>query len=153
MPTYMINVNSGLNSEKEDFHTHYLSFLDSFKYVQEYWKYNPKDDRCWVPWDWCQTIKQQTKNNSFVMISPYDDTMHGVRAKYNHLKSQRTQFYGNLWYNQNPATTKPHWHDFVISATPERRNYVPLKDRIGDRMMSIVPFKARLRKVWRVLQN
>lgn len=128
--TYMINVNPGANSETENFHTHYMIFADEYKYVQEYWRHNPDSDRCWVPWHWCQTVKQQTKNNSLVMFSPSDQTLHAIRTKYDHLIAQRTQFYGNLWYHQDPALTKPSWSDYVISASPEERNYIPFKQRL-----------------------
>ncbi len=120
--TYMININPDRESERKNFHTHYLRFRPAYRYVEEYWKYNLDADRCWVPWDWCETVKKQTKNNSFVMFSPSHDTIHAVRARYDHLQTQRTQFYGNLWFHKVPALSTPHWHDFVISATAERMN-------------------------------
>ena len=66
--TFMININPGINSEKADFHTHYLRFIDSKKYIYDFWKYNHQFDRCWVPWDWCSTVTQQIQNNSIQQI-------------------------------------------------------------------------------------
>lgn len=119
--TYMINVNPQPDSQSGNYHTHYMKFEPSKEYVREFWRGNAGVDRCWVPWDWCQTVKQQTENNSIVLFSPADDTMHAVRAKYEHLDYQRTQFYGNLWYEVPPVTEKPAWHDFVVTATAEKR--------------------------------
>jgi len=128
--TYMINVNPGANSENENIHTHYLEFDAPYRYVGDYWKYNPGTDCCWVPWEWCRTVKRQTQNNSFVMFSPSPETLHAVRARYDHLPAQRTQFYGNLWYTENPQLMKPHWADFVITPTPEKKHFVSFKDRV-----------------------
>ncbi|MDC2995046.1 hypothetical protein OAZ93_00520 [Prochlorococcus sp. AH-736-F09] len=98
--TFMVNINPGIDSEKADFHTHYMSFIDSKKYIYDFWKYNQQFDRCWVPWEWCRTIKQQIKNNSIVIFQPSHKTLHAIKAKYNHLNTQRTQLYGNLWYEE-----------------------------------------------------
>lgn len=114
--TYMVNINPSPTSEREEHHTHYLSFKDEYKYVESYWDGHPQEDRCWVPWDWCNSHKVQTENNSIVIFSPSNKTMHGVKAKYNHLKNQRTQLYGNLWYNENKTLPMPAWEDFVIQA-------------------------------------
>ena len=37
--TYMVNVNPGVGSEAKTIHTHYMSFKDEFRYVQEYWSW------------------------------------------------------------------------------------------------------------------
>lgn len=113
--TYMVNVNPDSNSDRNNHHTHYLSFKKAFKYVQAYWEGNPTKDRCWVPWGWCETKKIQNQNNSIVIFSPGDDTIHGVKATYNHLHYQRTQLYGNLWFNHKPVDGYPAWECFVIS--------------------------------------
>ena len=141
--TYMINVNPGEASEAEDFHTHYMSFTPARAYIGEYWKGNPRHDRCWVPWDWCATKKRQNRNNSLVIFAPSDDTLHAVRANYDHLAAQRTQFYGNLWYNKIDSDGKPSWHDFEIGITPESRDRLTLKQSIVDQ----IPFKEPLRRV------
>ncbi len=120
--TYMININPDPDAERLNFHTHYLRLKPERSYVQTYWEHHPLMDRCWVPWSWCDTIKQQTKNNSLVIFAPSDNTLHAIKASYDHLKTQRTQFYGNLWYHKNKTTGKPNWRDFEIVPTPEQRN-------------------------------
>jgi hypothetical protein len=127
--TYMVNVNPHPQSETQDHHTHYLKFRPDFSYVQAYWDGHPELDRCWVPWTWCQTEKVQRENNSIVIFSPNNSTMHAVKTHYDHLKSQRTQLYGNLWYHQSPARTGPEWEDFVITPRAERVD-LSLKGRI-----------------------
>tara|TARA_B110000444_G_C18849376_1_gene604313 strand:+ start:506 stop:1408 length:903 start_codon:yes stop_codon:yes gene_type:complete len=112
--TYMININPDPNSDKKNHHTHYLNFKPNYNYIYEFWNGNPKIDRCWVPWDWCETKKIQSENNSLVIFSPDDNTMHGVKTNYNHLSNQRTQIYGNLWFNQNESILGPKWEDFLI---------------------------------------
>jgi hypothetical protein len=109
--TFMININPGKNSEGLDFHTHYARFKPKWQYIQEYWRQNPETDRCWVPWDWVETHKQQTKNNSIIIFSPADDTLHAVKASYDHLVTQRTQFYGNLWFRELNAKPGTGWRD------------------------------------------
>jgi hypothetical protein len=64
-----------------------------------------------VPWDWVETHKQQTKNNSIIIFSPADDTLHAVKASYDHLVTQRTQFYGNLWFRELNAKPGTGWRD------------------------------------------
>ena len=96
--TFMININTSEKSSEENYHTQYLEFKTNKNYVKEYWKGNPYAERCWIPWDWCVTKKQQKDNNSIVIFSPSFDTLHAIKANYSHLKNQRTQIYGNLWY-------------------------------------------------------
>lgn len=111
--TYMVNINPSAVSEESDHHTHYLKFKSSKDYISKFWESNKDYDRDWVPWDWCETIKQQNKNNSIVIFSPSNDTMHAVKANYNHLVTQRTQLYGNLWYLK--SETKPlKWEQLQI---------------------------------------
>lgn len=115
--TYMVNINPGANSEAEEHHTSYLRFKPEWQYVETYWRGNPKMDRGWVPWDWCEIEKQQRANNSLVIFSPADDTLHAVKADYDHLDQQRTQLYGNLWYMQPTTETTPRWEDLVVHPT------------------------------------
>jgi len=112
--TYMVNLNPASDSEAQDHHTHYLKFQPNYSYVQSFWEGHPGLDRCWVPWSWCKTETMQRANNSIVIFSPSNSTMHGVKTNYDHLKSQRTQLYGNLWYHDAPAKAGPEWEDFVI---------------------------------------
>ena len=110
--TFMVNINPGENSELIDYHTHYMKFKDDFKFIENFWKDNKKLERCWVPWDLCETAFMQTKNNSIVIFSPNDSTLHAVKATYNHLLTQRTQLYGNLWYNESSTESLPQWEYF-----------------------------------------
>ena len=107
--TFMININTSEQAFKESYHTHYLEFKINKNYVKEYWKGNPYAERCWIPWDWCVTKKQQKNNNSIVIFSPSFDTLHAIKANYSHLKNQRTQIYGNLWYKNEKG------YDFIES--------------------------------------
>ena len=100
--TWMVNVNPAPDSERINYHTHYMEFVPERRYVMEYWRHNLDADTCWVPWGWCTTVTRQTPNNSIVVFKPACDTMHAVIAKYDHLATQRTQFYGNLWYRDVP---------------------------------------------------
>lgn len=120
--TYMININPSPHSEELNYHTQYARFLPSKLYIQEYWKSNMHHDRSWMPWDWCETVKVQKKNNSMVIFKPSYNTLHAVRASYNHLVTQRTQLYGNLWYaSQTEKLKAPNWRDFIIETTEQRR--------------------------------
>ncbi|MEO1269616.1 MAG: hypothetical protein AAFX99_16140 [Myxococcota bacterium] len=112
--TWMLNINPGSNSEALDFHTHYLRFRPEWSYISEFWKHNNDVERCWVPWEWCTTVKQQQRNNSIVFFSPNHDTLHAVKADYNHLVSQRTQLYGNLWYKEAPILLKREFDSLAI---------------------------------------
>jgi hypothetical protein len=117
--TYMLNVNPSTHSEELDIHTHYLTFKPQKRFISEFWHYNEDHDRCWVPWEWCDTFKRQCLNNSIVIFSPSWDTLHAVKLNYNHLETQRTQFYGNLWYNDSPPLRKPQYSDFIIKSSAE----------------------------------
>ena len=113
--TFMVNINPSDKSEEIDYHTHYLKFDAGHHYVESFWRGNQTVDRAWVPWDWAISVKQQTKNNSIVLFSPSDDTLHGVKVDYDHLETQRTQLYGNLWYRENPARSKIEWEELDLS--------------------------------------
>ena len=132
--TFMVNINPGPGSEEKEHHTHYLVFRDAYKYVQAYWEGHPEDDRCWVPWSWCDTRKMQRENNSIVIFSPTNLTMHGVKARYDHLGSQRTQLYGNLWYHAESVTGHPEWEDFVITQAKPK-----LAASIKSKVKSVMP--------------
>ena len=62
------------------------------------WKTETKSDRGWVPWEWCETIKTVSRNNTMVIFSPTHESLHAVRLDYPHLDFQRTQIYGNMKY-------------------------------------------------------
>jgi hypothetical protein len=133
--TYMVNINPNPQSEDRNHHTHYLQFREPFKYVRAYWEGHLDEDRCWVPWGWCDTKKMQRQNNSIVIFHPMNDTMHGVKASYNHLDGQRTQMYGNLWYNDTVVNVGPAWEDFVVTA---KAPVVPTPTLTG-KVKSLVP--------------
>lgn len=109
--TFMVNINPSNKSESTKHHTSYLELKDTRKYIERYWLENVNVDRTWVPWDWANIIKQQTKNNSIVIFSPTNNTFHGVKANYNHLETQRTQLYGNLWYNESITDSFVDWEE------------------------------------------
>lgn len=118
--TYMLNVNPCSNSEDLDIHTHYLTFKPEKRFIGEFWRYNEAYDRCWLPWEWCETVKRQSQNNSIVIFAPSWDTLHGIKLNYDHLVSQRTQFYGNLWYQDIPfSPTMPQYYQFDFELQPK----------------------------------
>ena len=119
--TFMVNLNPNPDSEAMDHHTHLMEFRDEWKYVEKFWEFNPSVDRCWVPWDWCESVKQQVANNSMVIFAPSHKTMHAVKANYDHLGHQRTQLYGNLWYNHVDVDTRIRWEDLVVDSTYDAR--------------------------------
>jgi hypothetical protein len=112
--TYMININPNNDSEKLTQHTHYLKLKEKYNYVKIFWEGNPDVERCWVPWDWCDSQFVQSQNNSLVMFSPSCSTMHAVKANYNHLLGQRTQLYGNLWFNEVSSLKKLEWENIDL---------------------------------------
>lgn len=114
--TYMVNINPAEDSESLGYHTHYMKFEPERQYVGTYWQHNKTSERCWVPWDWCTTVKQQVRNNSMVIFSPNHNTLHAVKAEYDHLPTQRTQLYGNFWYDaaDGKIQLSPDWEHYVV---------------------------------------
>lgn len=135
--TYMVNINPSPDSERLDHHTRYLRFKPEYQYVSSYWNANHHHDRCWVPWEWCEVATVQERNNSMVVFAPSDDTLHGVKADYDHLAHQRTQLYGNLWHAEFPTVGTPLWEDYVISATP------PASASLRGRAIAAIPAPVR----------
>lgn len=112
--TFMVNINPHAGSETLDHHTHYMQLKPEYRRVREFWDKHSDTERCWVPWDWCETVKTQPENNSIVLFAPENDTMHAVRAHYDHLSGQRTQLYGNLWH-KDVGDLPPHdWELFEL---------------------------------------
>lgn len=102
--TYLLNINTTEQAEAIDIHTHLLSFVDEYQWVQQHWAtVTDNSDRCWVPWSWCKTEKIINKNNSLIMFAPGNNTLHSAKLDYDHLPFQRTQFYGNLWYKNSSS--------------------------------------------------
>lgn len=147
--TYMVNINPDPSSEIMYHHTHYMRFDPSKEYVRQFWKGNPKIERAWVPWDWATTEKLQDKNNSIVLFSPSDDTLHAVKADYNHLKTQRTQLYGNLWYREDGVVGKLEWESLDLAgaiaqmAASKRFGLAGMRGRIGKVFSSKVKKSVR----------
>ncbi len=122
--TWMVNINPSNNSENFDMHTLYMKFRSEREYVLKFWENNPDIERAWVPWDWAETVFQQKSNNSIVIFSPNDKTLHAVKANYNHLLTQRTQIYGNLWFPDSNTKYGVKWENLDILS----KTYI-LKDR------------------------
>ncbi len=119
--TYMVNINPAPDSEQVDHHTRYMRLKPEHGHVGRFWEANPQLDRCWLPWSWCETEKIQSRNNSLVAFSPYDRSLHAVRAAYDHLQHQRTQLYGNLWFKEGKTERTPEWWELGGEAPPEGR--------------------------------
>ena len=109
--TYMVNINPSDEMDDMNIHTHFMTFKKDKEYIPEYWDANPLYDRCWVPWNWCETKFMHTKNNSITMFAPANRTIHAVKLDYDHCKNQRTQIYGNLWYLKSNTIKSPTWRD------------------------------------------
>jgi hypothetical protein len=107
--TYMVNINPAPASEKLEIHTHYMRFLPEHDHIRIGWRDDTSTDRDWVTWDKCETVKQQRRNNSIVIFAPSEETLHAVRTHYDHLPTQRTQCYGNLWYRPPGARMNTYW--------------------------------------------
>jgi len=112
--TYLININTESAVEKQNVHTHLLKFKPKYRTIYNYWESNPSVDRCWVPWEWCETKKYVSKNNSLVMFAPSNDTLHAVKLEYNHLPFQRTQLYGNLWYTKKVKAKEAYYQNLPV---------------------------------------
>lgn len=132
--TYMLNLNPYADSEKSDIHTHLLKFSKGKSHILDFWKNNLEIDRCWVPWDWCESVIQTTKNNSIILFAPSDDTMHAIKLNYDHLKFQRTQIYGNLWYNEStaiyPSTYKDLQGEFIDAKELKKKKIKEHKSKV-----------------------
>jgi len=128
--TYMVNINPKKESESMNHHTHYLKFKSQYRYVQAFWEENELIDRCWVPWNWCETKFIQSRNNSIVLFQPTNDTLHAVKASYNHLNTQRTQLYGNLWFKENNVEGTFDWEDFDLQLSNKKNKNI--RDKIPD---------------------
>jgi len=95
--TYLININKNQDASLLPIHTHLLKFNPEYEYIYAEWE-KGEYERVWVPWDWCETAKTHSENNSLIMFPPSPYTLHAVKLDYDHLKFQRTQLYGNLNY-------------------------------------------------------
>ena len=96
--TFMFNINPCNSPEDNDHHTLLLEFKKEHKYIEELWSETSKIERSWVPWNWCKVTKQLNDNNSIIIFAPNNNTLHAVKANYDHLAYQRTLLYGNIWF-------------------------------------------------------
>lgn len=135
--TFMVNINT-IENTNADIFTHYMTFKPQYRYIYEYWNSNPLIDRSWVPWDWCETAKKQTENNSIVIFAPANDTLHAIRARYDHLDGQRTQLYGNLWFNEVVVEKSI---DHSVLDIPGRAKSFTKKKTLKDKLKSKIPVK------------
>ena len=112
--TYLLNINKD-EAKGYDIHTHMLKFKKEYDYIYETWEMGDLE-REWVPWDWCETVKKHTKNNSIIMFTPSHRTLHAVKMDYPHTKFQRTQIYGNLMYPGRNVKKyrKNKYHDLKV---------------------------------------
>ena len=145
--TYMLNINTDIESENIDIHTFLCKFKPEKSYIYDFWKNNKDIDRCWVPWEWCDNVLETNTNNSIIMFSPSDDSLHAVKLDYNHLDYQRTQIYGNLWYEEK--TTK-YSSTYKNITTPDinikrikKDNKRPQKT-LKQRIVSKIPTRIKL---------
>jgi hypothetical protein len=138
--TFMVNINPDPKSVHREHHTHFLRLKPEYDYVCSFWKTNIDCETCWIPWDWCSTVSVQAKNNSIVIFSPSFETLHGVRASYNHLAGQRTQLYGNLWYKKTDELTRVEWEDLDLKAVARAKKSRPSVKNI---VASMLPSRFR----------
>tara|TARA_B100001939_G_C16877778_1_gene589449 strand:- start:49 stop:1029 length:981 start_codon:yes stop_codon:yes gene_type:complete len=114
--TYMLNINPNDQAHQAIHHTHYLTLKKEYEFIEKFWRNRADVERCWLPWDWCETNFIQNKNNSIVIFSPNNSTLHAVKAEYDHLSAQRTQMYGNFWYKTNKPLKKISWEAFDLDS-------------------------------------
>lgn len=136
--TYMININPNEDAENLKHHTQYLKFKKDKDYIKYFWENNTEAERPWLPWTYCKTVFTQKKNNSIVIISPSNDTLHAIKANYNHLKGQRTQLYGNLWFKKYQNKIQYSWKDFEMLHNKKKFNHKP-KNNIKSVVKNFIP--------------
>ena len=86
-----------------------------------------------MPWSWCQTEFKTNINNSICIFAPSDDTLHAVKLRYDHLKFQRTQVYGNLWFDDDRVKYALEYRDIdLLSRREAMRPPGPLR-RLASR--------------------
>lgn len=114
--TYMLNLNTAADSNKQDIHTQFMKFKPEKEYIKRFWKENQEIDRQWLPWNWAETVIRTSANNSIVFFMPSDESVHAIKLNYNHLKHQRTQLYGNIWYEKSTALYNNYTYEDLASS-------------------------------------
>ncbi len=140
--TYMLNINTDQDAENIDIHTYLCKFKPEKSYIYDFWKNNKDVDRCWVPWDWCDSVIKTNKNNCIVLFSPSDESLHAVKLDYNHLDYQRTQIYGNLWYHEITTKYSPTYKSIAspnIDIEAIKKEAVHNSKNIKQRIISKIP--------------
>jgi hypothetical protein len=107
--TYLLNINRDDSVSNYPVHTKLLRMKPEREYCYERWANDVNTERCWVPWDWCESVKQVSANNTIVIFAPGNDTLHAVKLDYPHKQFQRTQIYGNLMYADIPQLPSSTW--------------------------------------------
>lgn len=100
--TYLLNINTEPEADQLPIHTHLLRLIRRKEFIYSFWDTNPEFDRCWVPWSWCTSERVTSANNSILLFSAHNRSLHAIKLKYDHTQFQRTQVYGNLWYTDVP---------------------------------------------------
>lgn len=131
--TFMLNLNQGASMDNEQVHTHYCRLNPEREFISSFWDKNEELDRCWLPWNWVSTESYQKKNNSIVIFAPSSYSLHAVKLKYNHCASQRTQLYGNLWYEDYKSLPVPSYQDFDILNNVASKRGKWVRRLLGDR--------------------
>ena len=82
----------------------------------------------------------QKKNNSIVIFSPSDDTIHAVKANYQHLNGQRTQVYGNFWYKEKQKLATMEWEnlDLFNASNLHTKKTFSLKDFVPQNIKQFI---------------
>ena len=97
--------------------THLLKFRPEFQSVSHFWATHDHHDRCWVPWSWCETVDVHYQSNSLLAFSPSNESLHGVKAQYDHLRWQRTHLYSNVWHPKRSCERQPQYEEILSYIT------------------------------------
>ena len=104
--TLMLNINHHELNADTTIHTRLLRPKEKTKKIIEFWKKNKEVERNFLKWDDCEIVTSHSDSNSLLMFSPDDDSLHGVKLKYNDLEYQRTNLYANLWVDPDINSIK-----------------------------------------------
>ena len=99
--TLMININNEELNKDCSIHTSMLKPKEQTKKIIEFWKENIEVERDYLKWNECEIVKTHSDTNSLLLFSPNNETIHGVKLKYNDLQHQRTNLYANIWVDRD----------------------------------------------------
>ena len=97
---------------------------------------------------WAETKFIQRINNSFLMFSPSNKTLHAIKASYDHLVGQRTQLYGNLWYENSPSLDVIEWENLQITSSQERQSSSTNNNKMNGFSFIKQKLKSKLLKIF-----